>query len=82
MVLTEVVAAHLSHCGASVEKLRALMESLGYRGFKVDLRKEHGKYDWMLAPFREGSPAFDALWLHADSMQRHRATLDAHSVTH
>jgi FkbM family methyltransferase len=82
MVLTEVVAAHLSHCGASVEKLRALMESLGYRGFKVDLRKEHGKYDWMLAPFKEGSPAFDALWLHADSMQRHRATLDAHSVTH
>jgi FkbM family methyltransferase len=79
MILTEVVSAHLNRCGASVKKLKALMESLNYRGFLIRLHRAQGRYDWQLTDFDEENPLFDALWLHPDSMERYAKVLNEHT---
>ena len=78
IILTEVVSAHLARCGSSVQELRSLMESWGYRGHSLSLHKEKGRYGWQLVPFDEASPAFDALWLHPEVMRSHASVLTGH----
>ena len=79
IVLTEVVSAHLTRCGASVKQLRTLMESLGYEGHTISLEKKEGRYAWRLSPFDEANPLFDALWLHLEAMGTHAAVLTEHT---
>ncbi len=78
IILTEVVSAHLERCGASVARLRALMESYGYRGYTICLRKTKGVHAWQLAPFDEQDPVFDALWLRPEHLQSHAESLKDH----
>jgi FkbM family methyltransferase len=69
IILTEVAPEHLTHCGASVAKLVALMEGLAYKGFKISLRKEYRHYYWQLTPLKAQNSAFDAVWLHSESIR-------------
>jgi FkbM family methyltransferase len=62
VVITEVMPGHLERAGSSVEELKSAMEMLGYKGFKLDLRKSDGRYDWRLAEF-DPSDDCDVVWL-------------------
>jgi FkbM family methyltransferase len=80
IILTEVVATHLERCDASVANLMALMQSFGYQGFKIGLKKKHGRYDWHLISFDPRDSAFDAVWFHPDAMRHHATVLNEHTL--
>jgi FkbM family methyltransferase len=63
IVITEVVPSHLERCNASVDALKALMNRLGYRGFRLGVRRQGLRYDWTLSPLPPGDASFDAAWL-------------------
>jgi FkbM family methyltransferase len=80
IVLTEVIPTLLERCDASVADLMALMQRFGYQGFKLGLKKEHGRYDWQLISFDPRDGALDAVWLHPDAMRRHAMALNEHTL--
>ena len=65
VVITEVDAGLLEEARSSVEELKNAMESFGYKGFKLALKKIGLRYDWCLAEFDPRKGAFDAVWLNA-----------------
>ena len=64
VVITEVIASHLERAGSSVEDLKNMMDGLGYKGFKLDLRKTDRRYDWCFSEF-DASKDCDVVWLNA-----------------
>ena len=64
VVVTEVDAGLLEQARSSVEELKNAMESFGYKGFKLTLKKIGWRYDWCLAEFNP-LDSFDAVWLNA-----------------
>src|SRR5262249_2845459 len=64
-IVTEVVASHLERAHSSVEELKSAMERLGYRAFKLSLRKTDRRHDWCLAKFDPSKGPCDAVWLNA-----------------
>jgi len=76
VVTTEVEAEHLKRAGSSVEELKSAMQNLGYKGFKLALRKKKGRrYDWCLTEFDPSKGACDAVWLNG-SIVEHRLILE------
>jgi FkbM family methyltransferase len=65
IVITEVIARHLERARSSVEDLKNTMERLGYKGFKLALRKNDRRYDWGLAKLDPSKGPCDAVWLNA-----------------
>jgi len=63
VVITEVIASHLMRAGSSIEDLKNAMNRLGYKGFKLDLRKFDGRYNWCLAEFDSSKDCRNAVWL-------------------
>ena len=70
IIVTEVSASHLERAGSSVEKLKSVMERLGYCGFKLTLRKINRRYDWCLADFDPSKSDYDAVWLNESVAQQ------------
>ena len=70
VVITEVAASHLERAHSSVEDLMNTMEKLGYRGFKLALKKVGRRYDWCLTEFNTSKGDFDAVWLNL-SLEKH-----------
>jgi FkbM family methyltransferase len=79
-VLTEIVPRHLKNCGSSVDELVKLMTAQGYRGFQVDLAKDHGGYSWRLSQFDPHTETADAIWLHRDFIEQQKSMLLAHGL--
>jgi hypothetical protein len=69
VVITEVIAGHLERAGSSVEDVKSAMERLGYKGFKLDLRKSDRHYDWCLAEF-DPSNECNVVWLNASAAEQ------------
>jgi FkbM family methyltransferase len=65
VVITEVESSHLERACSSVEELKSVMERLGYKGFKLALRKSGRRYDWCLTEFDPSKGACDVVWLNA-----------------
>jgi FkbM family methyltransferase len=65
VVITEVEPSHLERASSSVEELKSVMERLGYKGFKLALRKSGGRYEWCLGEFDPSKGACDVIWLNA-----------------
>ncbi len=67
VVITEISASHLKRAHSSVDNLKFAMEQLGYRGFKISLKKVGHRYDWFLTEFDMSNGEFDAVWLNTSS---------------
>ena len=80
LILTEVIPAHLAHCGFTVAELVDLMHSLKYEGFSVGLKKNRGRYTCQLVPFEIQGHTTDVVWLHRESTQ-HKTILHHHAAS-
>jgi FkbM family methyltransferase len=69
IVITEVVPHFLERCGSSVQQLREIMETLGYQGFRLELRGKtwSGKgVKVSLSRLPEDRGFYDAVWINAN----------------
>lgn len=80
IIITEIVAKHLKSCGTSVQEIKTLIESMGYTGFKLNLKKHGTGHDWELKEFDPETKEFDAVWLHPDILKSHAKILTEHGV--
>jgi FkbM family methyltransferase len=78
IIVTEIVPQHLAACGFSVADLVRLMRRNGYEGFKLGLRKEHGRYTWEVTRFEMEDGNCDAVWIHSASNSDHVAIFAKH----
>lgn len=71
IVITEVIANRLERAGSSVGDLTATMKSLGYEGFKLELKKTDKRYHWCLTRFDASETSCDIVWLNAGVVNHH-----------
>jgi precorrin-6B methylase 2 len=81
VLLTEVPPAQRAERDASMLALMAVMDQRGYSGFTLTLRR-HGllHHRWGLAPLQGAKRALNAVWFHADFLQRHAASLQRYGL--
>jgi FkbM family methyltransferase len=63
IVITEVIANHLERAGSSVSELMNAMGRLGYKGYKLGLRKRASRHEWCLSELTNSNSWCDAVWL-------------------
>ena len=63
-ILTEFIDSLLRACGSSRSELSALMHSLGYAGFTIDVRKSKRQFFLTLKRIADDTDALDTLWIH------------------
>jgi precorrin-6B methylase 2 len=81
VLLTEVPSAQRAERDASMLALMAVMDQRGYSGFTLTLRRNgllHHR--WGLAPLHGAQRALNAVWFHADFLQRHAASLQRYGL--
>lgn len=74
MIITEIISQHLERAGSSVKELNELMESFGYKAFRLSLQKKKRRYDWGLVDFDQPKDPCDVIWLN-EAQARHQGIL-------
>jgi FkbM family methyltransferase len=64
VVFTEIVEEHLIACGSKTTDLFQQMTALGYKGFRLLLKKRGGESTWGIKPVVETEDVYNAIWIH------------------
>lgn len=81
VLLTEVPPAVRPQRDASMLQLMSVLATRGYSGFTLILQR-HGLlgHRWGLAPLHGGRRALNAVWFHADFLERHGPSLQRYGL--
>jgi Met-10+ like-protein len=80
VLLTEVPPARRRDRDASMMQLMAVLDSRGYSGYTITLRRHGLRHRWGLAPLHGARRALNAVWFHADFLSRHGESLQRYGL--
>jgi FkbM family methyltransferase len=68
IVTHEVYHEFMKSLGYTFNDIRKYMTALGYRGYRLGLRRKGGRYDWALTDYPGDATNCDVAWLHESTL--------------